>query len=52
MGGEYKDPDHKVLKLGDNYKWSNNNQLDIYESDNIEYIKNILNQSYQKTLSK
>lgn len=49
MSGEYDDPNNKVVKLDDNYKWSNMNRLDIYENDDIEYIKNILKQSYEKT---
>lgn len=49
MSGEYDDPENKVVKLDDNYKWSNMNRLDIYENDDVEYIKNILKQSYEKT---
>ena len=49
MSGEYDDPNNKVVKLDDNYKWSNMNRLDIYENDDIEYIKYLLKQSYKKT---
>ena len=49
MSGEYEDPRHKVVKLDDNYKWSNMNRLDIYENDDLEYIKGLLKQSYEKT---
>lgn len=49
MSGEYDDPMHKVVKLDDNYKWSNMNRLDIYENDDLEYIKGLLKQSYEKT---
>ena len=49
MSGEYDDPNNKVVKLDDNYKWSNMNRLDIYENDDIEYIKYLLKQSYEKT---
>ena len=49
MSGEYDDPKHKVVKLDENYKWSNMNRLDIYEDDDVEYIKTLLKQSYEKT---
>ncbi|MDD2435646.1 MAG: DUF262 domain-containing protein [Bacilli bacterium] len=48
--GDYDDLLHKVVRLGDNYNWTNNNRLDIYLNDDIEYIKNIVKQSYEKTL--
>lgn len=47
--GEYHDPLNKVVRLGENYNWVNNNRLDIYENDDIEYIKSIIKQSYEKT---
>lgn len=50
MAGDYIDPKNKIVRLSDNYKWSNNNQLDIYEIDDIEYMKTLLKQSYEKTL--
>lgn len=50
MTGDYEDPLHKVQKLDDNYKWSNMNRLDIYVDDDLDYIKNLLKQSYEKTL--
>jgi predicted transport protein len=50
MSGEYNDPEHKIQKLDDRYKWSNMNRLDIFENDDLEYIKNLLKQSYEKTL--
>lgn len=49
MSGEYDDPMNKVIKLNENYKWSNMNRLDIYEDDDINYIKKILKESYEKT---
>ena len=49
MSGEYDDPMHKIVKLDDNYKWSNMNRLDIYENDDLDYIKGLLKQSYEKT---
>lgn len=50
MSGEYDDPRHKIVKLDDNYKWSNMNRLDIFENDDIEYVKKLLKQSYEKTI--
>lgn len=49
MSGKYDDPMNKVIKLNENYKWSNMNRLDIYEDDDINYIKKILKESYEKT---
>ncbi len=49
MSGDYEDPKNKIQKLDDNYKWSNMNKLDIYKDDDIEYIKSLLKQSYEKT---
>lgn len=49
MSGEYEDLMHKVVKLDDNYKWSNMNRLDIYENNDLDYIKELLKQSYEKT---
>ncbi|MEG1821058.1 MAG: DUF262 domain-containing protein [Malacoplasma sp.] len=50
MSGDYIDSKNKVVRLSDTYKWSNNNRLDIYENDDLEYTKSILKQSYEKTL--
>lgn len=49
MSGQYDDPQNKIKKLDERYKWSNMNRLDIYEEDDIEYIKYLLKQSYEKT---
>ncbi|MEG2848590.1 MAG: hypothetical protein RR847_05730 [Bacilli bacterium] len=50
MSGDYIDLKNKVVRLSDTYKWSNNNRLNIYENDDLEYTKSILKQSYEKTL--
>ncbi len=49
MSGEYDDSQNKIKKLDERYNWSNTNALDIYEDDDIEYIKYLLKQSYEKT---
>lgn len=49
MSGQYDDPRNKIRKLDERYKWSNMNRIDIYENDDIEYIKSLLKQSYEKT---
>lgn len=49
MTGEYNDPKHIVEKIDDSYKWSNMNKIYIRENDDVEYIKGILKQSYEKT---
>lgn len=48
MPGEYNDPENKVEKLGDNYNWTNNNRLDVYSKNEVEYAKNIISQSFDK----
>ena len=52
MAGEYDDPEKKVEKLADSYRWTNNNVLRVSENDNLEYAKYILKQSYEKELNK
>ena len=50
MTGDYIDPLNKVIKLGENYNWVNDNKLEIYPTDDIDYILDIIKQSYEKTL--
>lgn len=50
MSGTYNDPLNKIRMLDGRYNWSNNNRLDIYEDDDIEYLKTLLKQCYEKTL--
>ena len=50
MAGEYNDPENKVNKLGENYNWSNNNRIDVHSFEEINYIKNIIKQSFEKII--
>lgn len=50
MSGKYDDPLNKVEMLAESYNWSNMNKMNVYEDDDLEYIKDILKQSYEKTL--
>lgn len=50
MTGTYDDPLNKIRMLDGRYNWSNNNRLDIYEDDDIGYLKKLLKQCYEKTL--
>jgi predicted transport protein len=52
MTGEYNDPEHRVVKLAESYKWTNDNSLIVNVDDDLEYVKNILRQSYEKELNK
>lgn len=51
MSGEYNDPLNKVEKIAESYNWSNMNRVNIYENDDLNYIKKILKQSYEKTFN-
>lgn len=46
--GKYDDEKNKVTQLSDSYNWTNNNRIDITENDDIDYIKNIIYQSFNK----
>ena len=50
MAGEYNDPENKVNKFGENYNWSNNNRIDVHSFEKINYIKNIIKQSFEKII--
>lgn len=50
MAGDYNDPENKVERLGENYNWTNNNRLDIHSFEEIDYIKNIIKQSFDKII--
>ena len=52
MTGEYDDPEKKVSKLAESYKWTNDNYMLVTTEDNLEYVKNILKQSYEKVLNR
>lgn len=50
MAGDYDDPESKVERLGENYNWTNNNRLDVHSFEEIDYIKNIIKQSFEKII--
>ena len=50
MTGEYDDPKGKVVKLAESYNWTNDNCILVTIEDDIEYVKDILKQSFEKTL--
>lgn len=50
MAGDYEDPENKVTRLGENYNWTNNNRIDINSFNEMEYVKNILKQSFNKIM--
>ena len=43
----YNDPENKVERLGENY---NNNRLDVHSFEEMDYIKNIIKQSFDKII--
>ena len=47
--GEYNDPQNKVFKLNDSYNWANTNAMIVNNDDNLDYIKDILKQCYDKS---
>lgn len=49
MSGEYNDPWGRVERISDGYRWSTNNKISVFENDNLDYIKYIIKQSYEKT---
>ena len=50
MAGDYNDPENKVERLGENYNWTNNNRLDVHSFEKMDYIKNIIKQSFDKII--
>lgn len=50
MAGDYNDPENKVERLGENYNWTNNNRLDVHSFEEMDYIKNIIKQSFDKII--
>lgn len=52
MSGEYNDPEGLVFKLADSYRWTNNRCLLVYNNSDINYIKSILKQSFEKALNR
>lgn len=49
MHGDYEDPREKVKKLNASYNWTNDNYMYIENEEDLEYAKNIIRQSYEKT---
>ena len=47
---DYNDPQGKTHRLNNSYKWSKNVAIEIYINDDIEYVKNIIKQSYDYSL--
>ena len=49
MHGEYIDSRNKVKKLNDSYNWTNDCFILLGNKDDLEYVKDIIKQSYEKT---
>ena len=49
MHGDYNDPLDKVKKLNDSYNWTNDSFMFIGTKEELEYAKDIIKQSYEKT---
>ena len=49
MHGDYTDPLDKVRKLNDSYNWTNDCFMFIGTKEELEYAKDIIKQSYEKT---
>ena len=50
MTGEYDDPNGEVSKLADSYNWKNMRCIVANVDSDLDYVKNILKQSYEMTL--
>lgn len=50
MTGEYNDPNGEVSKLADSYNWKNMRCIVANTDSDLEYVKNILKQSYEMTI--
>ena len=49
MHGDYNDPLDKVKRLNDSYNWTNDSFMFIGTKEELEYAKDIIKQSYEKT---
>lgn len=49
MTGDYDDPKGLVFELAESYNWTNDHCILVNIDSDIEYIKGILKQSYEKT---
>ena len=51
MSGHYDDSRGLVSKLNDSYNWKNNRYIVVNKDSDLEYLKNILKQSYKMTFN-
>lgn len=52
MTGDYDDPRELVNELAESYKWANDRCIFVNLDSDIEYIKNILKQSFEKQFNR
>ena len=50
MTGDYNDPKEMVGELAESYQWTHDRYIIVNQDSDIEYVKNILKQSYEKNL--
>lgn len=50
MTGDYNDPKKMVGELAESYQWTHDRYIIVNQDSDIEYVKNILKQSYEKNL--
>ena len=50
MNGDYNDPNEMVGELAESYQWTHDRYIIVNQDSDIEYVKNILKQSYEKNL--
>ena len=50
MTGDYNDPNEMVGELAESYQWIHDRYIIVNQDSDIEYVKNILKQSYEKNL--
>ena len=50
MTGDYDDPQEMVGELAESYQWTHDRFIIVNQDSDIEYVKNILKQSYEKNL--
>ena len=52
MTGGYDDPNGLVIELSESYQWSNDRCIMVDSNSDIEYIKSILKQSFEKQFNR
>ena len=52
MSGDYDDPKEQVTKLAESYKWSKDRCISVNNDSDLEYVKNILKQSFEKQFNR